>query len=269
MIIWLNGTLQPASEARIDPADRGFTLGDGLFETIRAEAGEPSELSRHLDRLGVGLQLLGLSNPYADAVLADALQAVLSANRLTAAVLRLTVSRGVAVRGVWPEGPIAPTVLITPAPSPKPLPPVRLIVARCTRRNEFSPLSRIKSLNYLDSVLARREAVEQGADDALLLNTQGFAAEATAANLFLIAGGRMLTPPVDHGALPGVTRARLLDHCGAEEAEIRPEDCATAEAVFLSNSLGLREAINLDGQPLARQPDRLADLARQLGFLRT
>lgn len=268
MILWLNGALQTASEARIDPADRGFTLGDGVFETIRAEAGEPMQLSRHLDRLRSGLELLGLSNPYADAVLAKALRAVLSAIGVTEAVLRLTVSRGIAARGVWPEGPVAPTVLITLSQLPKPLAPAQLIVARSTRRNEFSPLSRIKSLNYLDSILARREAAEQGADDALLLNTQGFAAEATAANLFLIKGGRVLTPPLRHGALPGITRARLLES-GAEEADFHPEDCRAAEAVFLSNSLGLREVASLDGQALARQPAGVADLARQLGFLRT
>jgi branched-chain amino acid aminotransferase len=268
MILWLNGTLQPGTAARIDPADRGFTLGDGVFETIRAEAGEPTHLSRHLERLRSGLELLGLSNPYEDAALADALRAVLSANRLTESVLRLTVSRGIAARGVWPEGPVAPTVLITLSPLPKPQPPARLIVAHSTRRNEFSPLSGIKSLNYLDSILARREAADQGADDALLLNTQGFVAEATAANLFLIRGGRLLTPAAHHGALPGITRARLLEN-GAEEAEIRPEDCAAAQAVFLSNSLGLREVVALSGEPLAAQPDHIADLARELGFLRT
>lgn len=269
MILWLNGTLVAAPEARIDPADRGFTLGDGVFETIRASAGEPTHLYRHLERLRSGLELLGLSNPYEDAALADALRAVLSANRLTEAVLRLTVSRGIAARGVWPEGPVAPTILITPAPLPQSLPPARLIVAHCTRRNEFSPLSRIKSLNYLDSILARREAAEQGADDALLLNTKGFAAEATAANLFVIKAGRLLTPPLHHGALPGIIRARLLESHAAEEAAIRPEDLAAVQAVFLSNSLGLKEVASLDAQPLARQPDRVAGLARQLGFLRT
>lgn len=269
MILWLNGTLAAASEARIDPADRGFTLGDGVFETIRAEAGEPTQLPRHLERLRSGLELLGLSNPYADTALAHALRTVLSANGLTEAVLRLTVSRGIAGRGVWPDGPVVPTVLITPSPWPKPVAPARLVIARATRRNEFSPLSRIKSLNYLDSILARREAAAQGADDALLLNTQGFASEATAATLFLIRGGRLLTPPRHHGALPGITRARLLESGAAEEGEIRPQDCAAAEAVLLANSLGLREVQSLDGQPLARQPERVVVLARQLGFVRT
>jgi branched-chain amino acid aminotransferase len=238
--LWLNGVLAESATTRVDPADRGFTLGDGVFETIRAAGGMPLHAARHFARLRGGAALLGIAVAPGDEALLRAIDDVLRANGLAEAAVRITLSRGPSARGLLPTGPPTPTLLITAAPLPPALPPGRLMISEITRRNEFSPLSRIKSLNYLDSVLARQEAAAAGADDALLLNTAGHVAEATAANIFLLIGGEWITPPVADGALPGIARALLLEHGVARELRISGSGMAEAQAGFLANSLGRR-----------------------------
>ncbi|PWC48378.1 aminotransferase class IV [Azospirillum sp. TSA6c] len=250
MTIWLNGRLIQAAEARIDPADRGFTLGDGLFETIRIKDRLPRHLPRHLDRLGAGAELLRLPLPYSAAELTGAMTALIEAAGIADGVLRLTLSRGTGARGVLPPADARPTLLMTAAPAAHMTAPVAAIVARSTRRNEHSPLSRLKSLNYLDSILARQEAAERGADEALLLNAAGRLAESSVANLFLSVGGRLLTPPLADGALPGIRRALILERHGAEEAPLTPEDLARADEALLTNSLGLRPLVAVDGHSI-------------------
>jgi branched-chain amino acid aminotransferase len=242
--VWLNGARLAAQEARIDPADRGFTLGDGVFETIRASAGVPDYGEQHLARLRHGAKMLGIDIPYTDTVLLAALASI--ADRADCA-LRLTLTRGPMARGILPVGPAHATVLITALPLPAPLPPARVMIARSTVRNERSPLSRIKSLNYLDSIMARQEAHAAGYDDALLLNTRGTLAEASAANVFLLCNGHWITPPVADGALPGLARSRLLARGVAKEATVTLGDLARATGGFLVNSLGTRALAAIDG----------------------
>ncbi len=201
--IWLNGALLPAKQARIDPSDRGLTLGDGLFETIRVAGGVPLHVQRHLTRLRHGAEQLGIIPPLDDAEILAAFTQTLAANALEEAVLRLTLTRGVGPRGVAPPANARPTLLITAASWVAPSVDLSAIICQSTRRNEFSPLAAIKSLNYLDNILARREAALRGAEDAILLNTQGNVAEATAANLFLLKNGKWLTPPVAEARSPG------------------------------------------------------------------
>jgi branched-chain amino acid aminotransferase len=252
-IVWLNGALCDADAARIEPTDRGFTMGDGLFETIRAMNGVPARLPRHFARLREGAGVLGLPVPHDDIVLERALREVLAPNALGDAVLRLTLTRGPAARGVLPQVISTPTLSITAAPLPAPLPPARVIVSQVTRRNAFSPLSRVKSLNYLDSILARLEAGRAGADDALLLNTQGDLAEATAGNVFLWVDGALLTPRIEDGALPGICRAVLLETHRITECRIPEHLIDQAQAGFLSNSLGLRSLSHIAGRQLETQ----------------
>lgn len=250
-IVWLDGRLIPASQARIDPADRGLTLGDGVFETMRARAGRVARLAAHLARLRAGAALLRFAVPFDDAAIEAALAATLHANRLDDGVLRLTLTRGPAGgRGLPPPQAAAPTVLIAAAPPPAPAGPARAVIARGTRRNADSPLSRIKSLNRLDDVLARIEAAERGADEALLLNGAGRLVESSVANLFLVLGGVAVTPPLADGALPGVVRAELLAAHGAVERSLAEADLACAEEAFLTNALGLRALVAVDGRPI-------------------
>lgn len=248
MKVLLNGVLLDVDAARISPADRGFTLGDGLFETMRVTRGVIARQEAHLSRLHAGAQVLGLPLPHM--ALAEMASQLLAANSLQDAVLRLTVTRGVGPRGVLPPEAPSPTVLLSAAPLPGPMPPARLVIARGTRRNERSPLCGIKSLNYLDNILARQEAAQTGADDAILLNTRDEVAETTIANLFATIDGALVTPPLSAGALPGVMRADLLG-LGVEERPLTEADLARAQEIFLSSSLGLRAVAALDGRPLA------------------
>lgn len=253
-VVWLNGRLLPAAEARIDPADRGFTLGDGLFETIRVAGGTARHLDRHLARLADSAALLGLPLPYDATALAGAAEALIAAegrrDGLATGVLRVTLTRGTGARGVLPPADAVPTLLMTLAPAPPPAGPVEAVIAQTTRRNEHSPLSRVKSLNYLDSILARQEAATRGAGEALLLNGAGRLAEASVANLFIVRDGHLLTPPVAEGALPGIRRALILERGDAGEAPLSVADLLGAGEAFLTNSLGVRPLLRVDGQAI-------------------
>jgi len=263
---WLNGQLLAADAARIDPADRGFTLGDGLFETIGVRGGAAIWLDRHLARLAEGRAVLGIPARFDDAVLADACAAVIAAETIEAGALRLTVSRGVGPRGVLPPAAPEPTVLVAGHAGSPPQGPVALVVARGTCRNPASPLSRIKSLNHLDAVLARREAAQQGADDAVMLNTAGRVAETSIANLFARIDGAWATPAVEEGALPGIMRAEVRARLGAAERPIAVEDLRRAEALLLTNALSIRSVSRLEGTVLSAGEKTAVALRREIGL---
>ncbi len=251
-VVWLGGGLVAADEARLDPTDRGLTLGDGLYETLRARAGRPERAAAHFARLARGAAVLGIPLPVDEGALVAALVATLAANGLVDGALRVTLTRGPGPRGIEPPGSPRPTLLVTASPIAPQAAPARVVVAACTRRNERSPVSRVKAIGALDAVLARREALDRGADDAILLGVGGQVAEATVANVFACLDGALVTPPVEDGALPGVARAAILDLGAATEARLSPEDLAGASEVFLSNSLGLRAVASIDGRPVGR-----------------
>jgi branched-chain amino acid aminotransferase len=197
---------------------------------------------------------LGINVPWPDDILRRALGEVAQG---ADCVLRLTLTRGPMARGILPAGiPGLETVLITAGTLPRPLPPARLIVAASTRRNEFSPLSRIKSLNYGDGILARQEAAAAGADDAFLLNTQGDLAEATASSVVLVLDGGLVTPRVEDGALPGIARGRLLTARVVREARISADDVGRVEGAVLINALGWRRVVCIGTTAL--DPDHAA-----------
>jgi len=248
---YLNGRLVDLETAAIDVSDRGFTLGDGLYETIAVRLGRPARLAAHLARLRLGAQVIGLDIPGDDARLAAALESVIAANDIKEGVLRLTVSRGPAPRGLMPPAAATPTLLITGrAQALGARPPAKAIVATGTRRNELSPLAAIKSTNCLDAIMALREAAARGCDEALLRNTKGDLAEATAANLFVVIDGRTLTPGIGDGALAGVMRADLIAALDARERTLSPADLAKASEAFLTSSLGIRPLVEVDGRPI-------------------
>ena len=257
MKLWLDGAIQSDQEARIKPQDRGLLLGDGLFETIRVADGAATCLVGHLARLQAGAAVLGIPIPMDAAPLGSAVRSVIAANALSQGSLRLTLTRGPGPRGVLPPAAVSPTLMITASDMPAALGDASVITATVTRRNEFSPLSRIKSLNYLDSILARREAAARGVDDAILLNTRGAVAETSYSNLLVMIGGRLLTPPVDDGALGGIARSRLIDGGMVREASLTPGDLLSAEGIFLCNSLSIRAVVRLDDRPVAGKPECL------------
>jgi branched-chain amino acid aminotransferase/4-amino-4-deoxychorismate lyase len=161
------------------------------------------------------------------------------------AAVRLTLTAGVGGRGLDRPEPPQPLLIATAAPAPKPIAPARVILS-AVRRNDRSPVSRLKSLSYLDNVLARREAHAAGADEAVMLNTDGRLACAAAANLFWLKDGRLFTPAIGCGVLPGIMRARVLAAARDRKVEVAevaegPEILVSAQAMFVTNSLiGLR-----------------------------
>jgi branched-chain amino acid aminotransferase len=263
--VYVSGRFVPADQPAIGVGDRGFLLGDGVFETVRVEGGVVRDAAAHLARLRIGLALLDLADAPCDEALLAAVIETARRNRLDPAVVRVTVTRGAAAtRGLLPPAlPAAPTVVVQAFPL-SPAPPgggpaaIVAVLASTTRRNEHSPLSRIKSTNYLDMILARIEAARRGADDALVLNTAGRLACATTANVFVVKGDRLLTPPTAEGALPGITRARLLAGAaalglGAEERPLPVEAAVEADELLLTNTVvPVRAVVRLDGRPVGR-----------------
>jgi branched-subunit amino acid aminotransferase/4-amino-4-deoxychorismate lyase len=238
----------------IDPTDRGFTLGDGLFETVLVEDGQVRRLDAHLARLNAGCDALGLPRPGEIALPPLPVEG--------RHALRLSWSAGVGGRGLDRPPAITPQLTITLAPAPL-AGPARLITARTVRRNEHSPASGLKTLSYLDNVLARAEARARGGDEAVMLNTAGNLACAAAANLFWIADDRLFTPALGCGALAGITRARLMAAHPVEEVVAGRDALDRADALLLTNSLsGVRHVGALDGRSLAPHPlaARLASL---------
>ena len=277
--LWIGDRLFPANEARLDPRDRGYVLGDGLFETMRAHGGSVPMLGRHLSRLRAGAAEIQLPLPWSDAGLENAVVETLEANELSGAVVRLTVSRGVPRgRGLSPDPNPSPSLVIQ-AHSFSGYPAAiyergMRAVTSSIHRNERSPLANLKSLSYLENVLARREADARGYDEALMLNTGGNLACASAANLFLVVGGTLLTPDLASGALPGTMRdfvlSELAPRMGLDTAErpVRPAEFAAAEEAFLTNALlGVVPLTAVDGRPVeAGAPGPVSlDLGARLG----
>jgi branched-chain amino acid aminotransferase/4-amino-4-deoxychorismate lyase len=236
----------------IPEGDRGLTLGDGLFETVLARDAELVWWEEHCARLTAGCEVLGLPAPE-EAVLRAQATSTLAQAGLTAgrAAVRITWTAGSGGRGLdRPEAP-APRLIVTAAPAPLPSGPARLALS-AIRRNEGSPASRLKTLSYLDNVMARTRARESGADEAVMLNNRGELACAAAANLFWIEGGRLETPALQCGVLAGVARARTIAAAlvmGVEVAEVAAPAArlARAQAAFLTNSLiGVRPAAGFE-----------------------
>jgi len=245
--------------------DRGLLLGDGLFETLLAKDGELIDLAAHLDRLAEGCATFGLPSPdrrEAEGLMRRAVAGV-AAPRVA---VRLTLTAGSGGRGLDRPGAPVARLLASASVSILAEGPARLALSG-VRRNEGSPASRLKTLAYLDNVLAREEARARGADEAMMLNNRGEVACAAAANLFWLRDGRLFTPALDCGVLAGVMRARVMGASaalGVEVAEVAAglEDLSGAQAVFLTNSLiGVRPVSSLDG--VAYAPSALVErLAR-------
>jgi branched-chain amino acid aminotransferase len=263
--IWLNGRLLEAGAAHVSPSDRGFLLADGVFETIRASGGELLWLDDHFDRLHAGAGLLGIPSPLPDGAIAAGLRELIRADGLPDSAVRLTLTRGPSARrGLWPpDEPASPTLIATAAPYHAPL-PARLIISGTTRRNEFSPLSRVKYLGYGDAILARREALAHGGTDAVLLNTRGNVACCTVGNIFARDSRGWATPRLTDGPLPGLARARIMAALGAQELTLTVADLHGARELIITNSLGITPVSHLEGHALL-PPSIGAELAAIYG----
>jgi len=240
--VWVNGALVPPGEPVLAADDRGFTLGDGLFETMRAYGGRVFRLQAHLERLRASADRLGIPVP---PDLEDAVRATLAASGLDSAAVRLTVSRGPGGEGLALPEPARPTIVITA----RPYAPaerwyttgLRAVFAR-GRLNEHALTAGMKRLGYLDQVAAQAEARAVGADEALFIDTAGHLAEGAASNVFLVINGALWTPPLSCGVLPGITRGVVIKLAAAAGIPVREEPVPPgalhgADEAFLTSSL--------------------------------
>lgn len=257
MITFLNGRFVAESEALVPVTDRGFLYGDGVFETLRVQRGEPVWWTRHMARLERGLSLLRIALPSrADDLRTQAVE-LIRRNNLPDCTLRLAISRGSGRRGYSIQGADSPTVVMTLHPFVPPPGSLRLATATL-RVPARDPLALTKSANKLPHILARAEAEERGADDALLLNVTGDVAEASASNVFWIEGGTVYTPPLTDGALAGVTRDVVLEICRQHQVPAGEDSSPRsrllqAEGVFLTNStMGIVPVSEIDAQRIAQ-----------------
>ena len=225
--------------------NRGFLYGDGCFETVRIHRGSPFRLHAHMARLRQSLEILRIEPPWSPADLVQGARKTLEANRLDEGLLRITITAGER-RTVRGSAAITSRALpeIPPAPS--------LHVATSARRIS-GPLSQCKSLSRVAESVALREAQDEGAFDAVLVNEKGRVVESTARNIFLVSGGSLRTPPTYDGALPGITRAAVLEIAAsrkirAKEAPVAIEQLRAADEVFLTGSgVGVLGIASVDG----------------------
>jgi len=260
-MVYLNGSLLPRSQARISPFDHGFLYGYGLYETMRAYSGRFFRLEQHLARLAHATEMLGLSSGLAQYDLGKAVYETIEANGLKDARVRLTVSAGEGDMIPDPRTCTSPTVLVmakalVPQPAEVYQRGFRMVISRI-RQNSQSPLSQIKSVNNLNNILAKSEARAAVVDDALFLNEEGFLAEASSSNIFMVSKGILTTPSLESGALGGITRQVVLELAASLGIAVKEENALTAEALlqadeaFLTNSIiEIMPLTEVDGQPV-------------------
>ena len=271
MKIWLDGAIVELDDARISPVDRGLTVGDGVFETVRVYNGEPFALRRHIQRLHRSASELGLATE-SEATLRDAAEAVLSANNLGDARLRITATGGEGLPGSSRGDARSRTFLIATPFTPS-TGMASVVVAPWTR-NERSATAGLKTISYAANVRALAWAEARGASEALFANTVGNLCEATGSNVFLVLDGQLCTPPPTAGCLLGVTRSLILELASElsmnhAEVDVPMTRLADVSEMFLSSTTREVQTIaNLDGTTIAHAPGpcaiRLADAYREL-----
>ena len=269
MIAFLNGNFVAEADAVVPLNDRGFLLGDGLFETMRVAGGRPFRLGQHLERLVRGAEFCQIKLPLPLRDLQKFIAELIRQNGLPDAVLRITLTRGPGTRGYSIQGADRPTLAMTlhPLPGQTSEEPLQWsLITSAFRIPASDTLASFKSTSRILHVLARAEAEAQGADEALLLNTNVEATETAGGNLFWIYQDKICTVPTGRGGLPGITRAVVLEICHALGLEtnkrvIKPEMLRNAEGIFVTQSaLGIIPVVSLDGLPVAPSPlvDQLA-----------
>ena len=263
MLVFLNGKFLPEADAVVPLNDRGLLLGDGLFETMRVANGRPFRLAQHLERLARGVEFLKIQLPFTPREIQKFAGQLIGQNELADAVLRITLTRGAGQRGYSPKNAGAPTFAMTLHPLPlvnadEPL--QWSLITSSFRVPAGDALAAVKTTSKILNVLARAEAEEKGADEALLLNTNGEVAETAGGNLFWIYQDHVCTVPTGRGVLPGITRAVVLEICqtlGLETQKriIKPEHLRNATGIFVTQSaFGIVPVAAFDGLPVAPSP---------------
>ena len=263
MVVFLNGQFVEEPHAVVPVSDRGFMYGDGLFETMRVCNGRTFRMAQHLERMVRGADFLKIKLPFAPKRLQEFAGTLVEQNNMPDAVLRVTVTRGSGERGYSIKGADKPTMLMTlhPAPPLDPGLPAQWSVITSTLRIPASDaLSSFKTTSKLLNVMARSEAEAAGADEALLINTNGEVAECAGSNLFWVYHDKVCTVPTGRGVLPGITRAVVLEICQVlglptNKRVLKTEALRNSEAIFLTQSaLGIVAVRTFNGEQVGQSP---------------
>jgi branched-chain amino acid aminotransferase len=261
MKIYLDGRMVEEAEAKVSVFDHGLLYGDGVFEGIRLYDGNIFRLQEHLERLEYSAKAILLQLPLSRDELAKAVADTCRANGLRDAYIRLVVTRGIGDLGLSPWLCAKPTVFVIASkialyPREYYEKGLAIVTVPSRRIGPASLPPTIKSLNYLNNILAKIEARQAGAQEAVMLNDQGYVAECTADNVFIVHRGEILTPGASHGALKGITRGAILDVAGelgipAREADLTRYDLWCADECFLSGTgAEVIPVVKLDGREI-------------------
>lgn len=251
--LWVDGRLVPEDEPSISALDHGLTVGDGVFETLKVVGGRPFAMTRHLDRLARSAAGLGLDEPDRTDVLRGCEAVVSRLEPTEVHRLRITYTAGRGPLGSDRTG-AQPTLVVAASPAPSWSEGTRLAVAPWPR-NERSPLTGLKTTSYADNVVALAWAKQRGAGEAVFVNTAGRLCEGTGSNVFVVVDGQVLTPPLSSGCLAGITRALVLEWCGAIESDLPGDALATADEVFITSSTrDVQPVVAVDSRELAAGP---------------
>jgi len=259
-LVYINGELVPREEARISVFDHGFLYGNGLFETMRAYQGRIFRVEHHLQRLFLALDFLQFPIPFTFDSLKKALYRTIEANRLTDAYIRLNITRGEGATIPDPTTCKSPNLIIitreyvpySPALYQK---GYRAKIVQ-VRPSAQTPAITMKTANFINNIIAKKEAKESGCNEGIMVNTDGFITESTVSNIFLVQGNRLSTPGREVGLLPGVTRQAVLELAGSQQLQIEegkfiPGDLCAADEAFLTNSLiEIMPLVEVDGHPI-------------------
>ena len=246
-VVWIDGRLAAPDEAMVSVYDHGLLYGDGIFEGIRVYGGRIFKMKSHLDRLWGGCEAIRLTPALSRAELEAALREAVTASGLKDAYIRLVLTRGKGSLGLNPNHcPKSGTIIIVDRihlyPREMYEQGMPIIVAKRPRIPAECLDPAIKSLNYLNNILAKVEAIDAGVHEAIMLNTQGFVSECTGDNIFVIKGGEIATPPVSAGILRGVTRRFVIDTLApalgmkVSERPMKMDEVLAADEVFLTGT---------------------------------
>lgn len=260
--IFINGKFYAKEDAKISVYDHGLLYGDGVFEGMRSYSGKVFRMQEHLDRLYESARAIMLTIPLSKDEMADAVNQTLKLNQLSDAYIRLVVTRGAGALGLDPNRTSDPQVIVI-ADSIALYPPelyengLKIITASTIRNHPAALSPRIKSLNYLNNIMAKIEGLQAGCSEALMLNHKGEVAECTGDNIFIVKGGILMTPPKDAGILEGITRNAVLDlaiQAGipTQEVSLTRHDVFVADECFLTGSAAeVIPVVEIDSRPIA------------------
>lgn len=258
MRVWIagagygRGAVLEEGEARIPVVDHGITVGDGVFETVRAQNGRPFALTRHLKRLARSARGLGMDEPDLELVAEGVAQAIAANPELTDARVRITVTDGPGPLGS-DRGTGEQTVIVALGPFPG-VAPVTDVSLAPWPRNEFGALAGLKTTSYADNVRALAYARERGGSEAIFRNISGNLCEGTGSNIFVVLDGKLLTPPLSAGPLAGITRELVLEWFGGEEEDVPMERLPEISEAFLtSTGRDVQPVLNIDDQRVSAE----------------